>query len=866
MSNNEDPTKANQQEAASQDNLTESTKRSTEAQKKHNETISEALDYIKKKNQKTEESIELEMDYFRAVGDVNSARQKLLELEEHLTNSQAAYTAQGHEYIELLTKQGELTDDEIKQRDELQKSLGKEAKLIEKNTALTRKLNKAKKELGEIHGSDQKRVDNLSKAFESMTMGLIDMNKGAEHSVNKFGQLTTSFFNSVDGAQVLTESLGKVFNVGNIAAEIFDTVKDATIGMAVAFDGAAAQFSKTTGLAREYSSVLEKTQRAGSRFSVSAKDGGEAMSGLLANFSDFHKTAPAVQKDLTLNVAQLSKFGVSATESAKLMQNFNKIMGMSGKEAIETSKKIGMMGTKIGIATSKMLKDYTASLKTLAVYGDKSIDVFTGIAAGAKAAGVETGTLLGMVEKFDTFAGAAEGAGKLNSILGSQLSGTEMLMMTEDERLKTLISTTQATGQSFASMDKFTQKAIAGAAGITDMAEANKIFGMSLSEYENYEMQMKQSANTQEKFENALKSMQPFMEKLAALAEQFAGAFLPVLNALIVPLDYLIWAFGGLNERSDGLFGTIVGGLAGFTLFIKGMGGLAKLTGLANLKIVKSIALSIKKYAADQAASVMSFFRRGQVQQEIIQEEVKQQQQKRGIVQQQVANQTASSGVVPMLALAAAIAMIGGGIYLAATGMAEFVKAFAGLTGPQLVAATIGLVAFTIAFAVLMSGLIGLVSGPQALLTAAAIGVLQGIGFAALMIGAGIGLAALGMAEFIKSMAGLEKMAGLMGALSGTADIAVDLVFSQRMGALAEFLDKVDKSDIKAELENIALITTGKSASLMTKSSVTQMQTINSLADQIKNVFNADIVIKIDGDAMDGLIEKGVYKTSMGNK
>lgn len=105
-----------------------------------------------------------------------------------------------------------------------------------------------------------------------------------------------------------------------------------------------------------------------------------------------------------------------------------------------------------------------------------------------------------------------------------------------------------------------------------------------------------------------------------------------------------------------------------------------------------------------------------------------------------------------------------------------------------------------------------------------------------------------------------------MGALSGTADIAVDLVFSQRMGALAEFLDKVDKSDIKAELENIALITTGKSASLMTKSSVTQMQTINSLADQIKNVFNADIVIKIDGDAMDGLIEKGVYKTSMGNK
>lgn len=865
MSSENETQSTNDQTSAVERN-TEAQNKNKEATEKRSKAIKEFLDFQEKSKKLSTEQIELEMDYLRAVGDTNTARQKYTELLKQLEQNQAAYTAQGHEYIDLLKQEGPLTEEQLKQKEQLQKNLGKEAKAIEENIALTKKLTEAKEELGEISEKDQKRTEDLAKTFESMTMGLIKMDGGLKHPIRGLGALAVSLARGDDKAQIFTEALGKVFNVGNIAASVFNTVKNATIGMVKEFDNAAAQFSKTTGLAREYSAVLEGTQRAGSQFSVSAKDSGDAMASLLAEFSDFHKTAPSVQKDLTLNVAQLSKFGVSAQESAKLMQNFNKIMGMSGKEAVETSKKIGMMGTQIGISTSKMLKDYTASLKTLAVYGDKSIKVFTGIAAAAKAAGVETGTLLGMVEKYDTFAGAAEGAGKLNSILGSQISATEMLMMTEDERLKTMISTMQATGQSFASMDKFTQKAIAGAAGISDMAEANKIFGMSMSEFENYEMQMNQANKTQERFEEALKSMQPFMEKLSVLAQQFASAFLPVLEALIVPLDYLISAFAYLNQKTDGLFGTIVGGLAGLTLFISGMGGLGKAVNLLTFGLTKGIGVKIKDMAVSALKRVGQTLNITLTKAEAEVEKEKTEAQKEGTKQQDRANSSMEKSIPTMLALGAAVAMIGGGIYFAAIGMAEFVKAFAGLTGPQLDAASAGIMYFTVAFGLLMAALTAMVLGPQALVTAAAVGVLVSVGAAALAIGGGIYLAATGMAEFVKSMAGLEKIAGLMGALSGTADIAVDLVFSKRMGALAEFLDKVDKSDIKAELENIALITTGKSASLMTKSSVTQMQTINSLADQIKNIFKADIVINIDGDAMDALIEKGVYKTSMGNK
>ena len=43
-------------------------------------------------------------------------------------------------------------------------------------------------------------------------------------------------------------------------------------------------------------------------------------------------------------------------------------------------------------------------------------------------------------------------------------------MMTEDERMKTIVDAVQAQGVAFGDMDKYTQMAIAHAAGIEDMS------------------------------------------------------------------------------------------------------------------------------------------------------------------------------------------------------------------------------------------------------------------------------------------------------------------------------------------------------------------------------------------------------------
>ena len=853
----EESDNTNEQSEATKNNTAETNKNNA-AKKTEADLLKELIDLKKTDNETSTRRAMIDADYLARAGQKNAARKAYMAQLKQLDETQASYIMSTARITELQEKGTAATIEETQELAKLEKELSNIAKKAEEAAKQKDKLTESLKKLGEISAKDQPTVEALTKGIGSMTMGLIDAERGANHMITKFGKMILEVSQADNIMQVLTESFGAVFTLTNIAASAFDTIKNATMDMALKFDAAAASFSKTTGLAREYSNQLYAVSRAGNQFGVTAAEGSDAMAGLIANFSDFHKTAPAAQADLALNVAQLSKFGVSAGESAKLLQIFTKTMNMSGKEAIETTKKIGMMGTKLGISTSKILKDYTASLSVLSVYGEKSIDVFTGIAAAAKTAGVETSVLLNLAEKFDTFSGAADTTAKLNSILGSQLSATEMLLMTEDERIKTLIATTQATGQSFASMDKFTQKAIANAAGITDMAEANKIFGMSMSEYESHDAQMSQASKAQEKFEEALQSTVPLQEKIKLLANEFAAVFVPALTGATYVIEGLIKFVRFLDEYSYGYFTTIAGGLAAVWMLNKAM-GITGFLSKANLVLKGKEKIASLFTKADKITETV--LTKAQAKAEMRLQAV----QRSKIKTQTLATQATRSAVGPMLALGAAVAMIGGGIYLAATGMAEFIKAFGGLTGEQLNAASEGIMYFTIAFGLMMAALTAMVLGPQALVTAAAVGVLLSVGAAAMLIGGGIYLAATGMAAFIDSVSGLSEVADVMDALTGVKDIGMSIVLSKNIQNVRDFMKELSNSDVKAELENIALITTGTSATLMTDNAVSNLIAVSTLADQIKNIFNADITIKIDGEALGKLIENGVYKTSMGN-
>jgi len=77
-----------------------------------------------------------------------------------------------------------------------------------------------------------------------------------------------------------------------------------------------------------------------------------------------------------------------------------------------------------------------------------------------------------------------------------------------------------------------------------------------------------------------------------------------------------------------------------------------------------------------------------------------------------------------------------------------------------------------------------------------------------------------------------------------------------------KLISDVSEADIKSDLENIALITTGVSAGLMTENTVSNLTSVASLADTIKNIFNPEITIEMDSGAVEKLFKEGIYKVN----
>ena len=508
--------------------------------------------------------------------------------------------------------------------------------------------------------------------------------------------------------------------------------------MFLAVDAASTKFAAATGTGNQYTGMIEDLRKEQAHLGVSMENNTQALQGLLEGMIGFTHMSKEAQANITAQVAQFDRLGVSGEQAADLMNTFGSIMGATAQESVDLTRELTLMGGSVGISSQRMIKDFQQAQKTLAVYGKQSVGIFRNMAAAAKAAGVEMGTLLGMAGKFDTFEDAADSTAKLNAILGSNLSSTRMLMMTEDERIETLIQQVQMSGQSFAQMDRFKQKAIANAAGITDMAEANKIFGMSMSKYRSHVNEMKKVDTSQKAMQEAIKATVPIQEMLANMMVQFAPDVTAALEVVRGMIEFVSATLKKLNDISGGTFPYIVLGIGTVTAAIGILGpplaAVAKTAKLAGgaLGVVGKGAAKAGKAAGGSGKSVGMFMKH-----------------MAGGLRAMAKN----VGAVPvLLSIGAAAVMVGYGVSIAAKGIAELVMSFVGLSGPQALAAVavVGLMTIAfVAFFAVMAAAIYTGVGP------AAAGIMLAIGAGAFLMGAGIAVAALGMSVLVKAIASM---------------------------------------------------------------------------------------------------------------
>ena len=501
-------------------------------------------------------------------------------------------------YDSIIDSTKELTAEQIEQ---IELNYGNEEALVAEIAAM-----KAKKKAIDDLGPAYKKALKTSKPFfedTAVKLGLLSK-KG-----NKFAKTLGTMFNQAGekgGMKGLFAGFAEAFNPLTAGISIISKVIEQTIAMMFAVDNAGSAFTKTTGFARKYDDVIADTNQRMRQFGITADDAQKAIVNLRQSLSQFDTLGATTRDNLIDLVSGLEKIGVSGADSSQMINSLNKSFDVSIDKATELTRDMAMSGEALGKTSSQMVKDYNKTLGTLAVYGTKSVKIFKDIAAMASAAGVEVNDMMGIANKFDTFADSAKTAAKMNAILGTSFSGNNLMMMDHDKRIQHVISGIQKTGVAFKNLDKFTQQAIATQLGFKDLDKARKILGMNATEYRRLQREQAKENKEQAAFNERIKAAVPILQELKLIMADFAvnmQEHLPTIRKYVMGFGDMIKAitpmgllFTGLSSAFVGLiFNTV--GLIGKIKLVEKFGGSA-IKGLS-----KSIATGLENVSNAAAKS-----------------------------------------------------------------------------------------------------------------------------------------------------------------------------------------------------------------------------------------------------------------------
>tara|TARA_Y100001937_G_scaffold119345_1_gene174915 strand:+ start:27374 stop:31204 length:3831 start_codon:yes stop_codon:yes gene_type:complete len=363
-------------------------------------------------------------------------------------------------------------------------------------------------------------------------------------------------------AMALTDN----FSAANMLGSALMRVQESTMMMVVSADAQFAEVNKLTNSTGEYNDMIMDTMQNNQQYNVSVEDAAESVNALFTEMSNFSNMSKEAQAAAVETTAQLKGLGIDAQTTAANFEILTGALGMSSAAAADVQKDFAAMAADLGVSAGKIAKDFERNSDVFTAYGDEAVRVFKETAAAAKATGIEMNALLGITTQFDTFEGAAKAAGQLNAVLGGGLlNSMDLLNASEEERVRMLIQSVEMSGKSFNQMSKFEKQAVMNAAGISDMTEANKLFGQSLAEYDAAQRKVEDNAEAQAKLEERAAAAANMQDKLKRIMEQFAVAVTPIINVIHFLLDGLL----SLNDMTGGMLIPTLIGLAAAMMAIQ---------------------------------------------------------------------------------------------------------------------------------------------------------------------------------------------------------------------------------------------------------------------------------------------------------
>ena len=481
-----------------------------------------------------------------AMGDRNRADRESIEVSKAKTEAlkaerEAAPTPQEREEItKKIIKQTQETerltselDKQAKSFDEAKKQAGQFAdNLVQIGSGdILGGLKNVGKQVANIGGKLAK--DKFGPMFQKAASSMSSAGGAAASGAGGFSAMASSMAATVAASGPL------IVAVGAIAAALVALAVVVGIGvkitkLAVNVADMRREFEKTTGSSYEFSLSIAASTEKTRLFGASIEDTLAASQALSEAFTDFNRLAPEVGQQTAANATLMTKLGMSAGDVAKSYQNLNKSFNQTAAQSDKTMRELQALSQDIGIAPAKMASDFAGAGPQLAKFGSQGVQAFKDLAVASKVTGFEVSRLLSIVDKFDTFDGAAEQAGKLNAALGGNFVNAMELVTETDPvgRFNMIRDSILDAGKSFDTMSYYERKFFAEAAGLQDVGELalmlkgdmdslNGEIGKNSASYEEAAKRARNLQSFQESLTKAFEAMIPVITPLVEFIEEF---------------------------------------------------------------------------------------------------------------------------------------------------------------------------------------------------------------------------------------------------------------------------------------------------------------------------------------------------------
>ncbi len=484
--------------------------------KEANAELQEEIETLKDRATAAKANADADEDSFKKRSIATKARLKQLEAERKLAEKTAGTTE----------AQLDSLDENIKKQKKVNETIEKQVRLLDRS--------------GE-------EADEASEGIKSMMGSLLSGDvKGA---ATNFGKVQKEFV-ALKGAgqtsggaiRILTGNMGK-FVLGGTAlvavlggvALLFGKMAKGAAETAVALGDSQNQAAKLTGGNKELTKSMTNAFKETRKVGQTAEELGKTFGNLTTKFSNFTMESDAARTTIIKQTGVLEKLGVDSGATAANLQLLTKAMGQTGTAASDTTLVLAALGKDLGIDPGQLAKDFGAAGGQLAKLGSNGVQAFKQLAVASKATGLEIGKILGMVEKFDTFEGAATQAGKLNAALGGNFVNAMELMTATDpvERFNMIRDSILDTGLTFDEMSYYQRKFFTESAGLSDVSELAMMMsgnmndlsgevGKTSADYASAAKRAKDMAKFQEKLNIAMQQMIPVVEPLVEGVGDFA--------------------------------------------------------------------------------------------------------------------------------------------------------------------------------------------------------------------------------------------------------------------------------------------------------------------------------------------------------